>query len=149
MLVAPSPPTPEPMGYSERARLLGSRGDTVAALETAVKITARALPPAPMERLVRDQLRTSDAAWAAWLEHGSHEDIRSSLSAVDVPLLVMVGGSNAVIPASLLERELTSQLARARLEIVPDAGHLLPFEAPGAVASLVRAAAEVGLTDVV
>jgi pimeloyl-ACP methyl ester carboxylesterase len=79
VLLAPSPPTPEPMTHEDRAATLAGHGDRDAALATLAKITARALSATMAERTVDDMLRSSPEAWAAWLESGSREDIAAEV----------------------------------------------------------------------
>jgi len=139
VLLAPSPPTPEPMDDSERTRLLSSHGNRAAATETARKIVARPLSPQADEQIIEDTLRTSRPAWRAWLEHGSREDISVLMPKIIVPVLVAVGAADEVLPADLLEREVVQRISGARLAVVPGTvGHLLPLEAPGATAKLIR-----------
>ena len=143
VLLAPSPPTPEPMPGAERARLLAGHGDADAARETVAKNTAASLPE-PLRRLAEvDLLRTSDAAWRAWLEHGSREDISAGVRPLPpgVPVLLAAGERDETITADLLRREIADRLGgggAVPVEVVPGASHLLPLEAPRAVAALVR-----------
>lgn len=138
-LLAPSPPTPEPMAAAERARLLASHGDRAAAEETLRKITARPLPGPLATLAVDDSLRASVPAWRAWLEHGSREDIAARLAHVGVPVAVAVGQKDDAITAALVEREINARLAHPQpVRVVPDAGHLLPLEAPAATVAFLR-----------
>ena len=143
-LVAPSPPPPEPMPDAERARLLAGHGSAEAARETLAKITAAPLPAALAERVVEDELRVTFPAWRAWLERGSIADISARLTRVRVPVFLLAGEKDANITARLLQREIADRfpagLAR-KPETVPEAAHLLPLEAPAAVADFVRRAA--------
>jgi pimeloyl-ACP methyl ester carboxylesterase len=138
VLVAPSPPTPEPMSDDERTHLLDGYGDRAAAEKTADKITAVPLPAQVREQVIEDNLRSSYPAWVTWLEYGSREDISATMSGVAVPLLVVAGAEDPVMPANMLEREVVQRIAGARMAVVPQAGHLMPLEAPTAIADLVR-----------
>ncbi|MCA1221001.1 alpha/beta fold hydrolase, partial [Streptomyces sp. 8L] len=51
-----------------------------------------------------------------------------------VPVLVLAGEHDRVEPEGVLRENLLPHLPHARLDIVPGSGHLLPLEAPGAVA---------------
>ncbi len=139
VLLAPSPPTPEPIPDEERARLLDTHGDRRAAEETVRHITHRPLAAPVFARCVADNLRASLPAWRAWLEAGSREDISEAMARIDVPTLVVAGAADAPLTAPLLEREVVGRLADARLTTLPDAAHLLPLEAPAAVAGLIDA----------
>ena len=99
VLVAPSPPTPEPMPDEERSRLLAGVGSEAAARETLTKITARSLPPDLAEMVVEDQLCAVLAAWRAWLERGSKVDISARIERIKVPVHLLAGEKDANITA--------------------------------------------------
>ena len=58
------------------------------------------------------------------------------------------GEHDRVDPPAVLERELLPRLAQAQLHVLPQVGHLSPYEAPDAVANLVGAFA-MSLTETV
>jgi pimeloyl-ACP methyl ester carboxylesterase len=142
VLLAPSPPTPEPMDDTERARLLASHGKMARVEETMNAILARPLPAAIFERCVHDGVRASAGAWRWWLEEGSREDISARVSRIEVPTLVVAGQADQAMTPQVLEREVVARIEGARLETIAEAGHLLPLEAPGEVARLIREQAE-------
>ena len=137
VLVAPSPPTPEPMEAVARERLLRSHGDRGAAEETVRQMAMRALSPEAFERCIKDQLASSPAAWSWWLERGSREDLSSRIGRMLLPALVIASADDPVLPASVAEAEVMPHLADARLATLDRAGHLMPLEAPGDVAELI------------
>jgi len=137
LLVAPSPPVLEPMAEEERARLLATHGSRQAALETIGKAVHRPLPPARLERAVRDNLRSSPAAWRAWLERGSREDISACMGSIEVPVTVLLGRNDRVMPRVLMQREVADAVGGI-LVIASDAGHLLPLETPQVVVHALR-----------
>jgi pimeloyl-ACP methyl ester carboxylesterase len=59
------------------------------------------------------------------------------LRSVDVPVIVMVGSADRLVPPAT-GRELATSLPAATLEVVPGAGHLLPQLQPAVVAAAVR-----------
>lgn len=138
VLVAPSPPTPEPMADDDRARLRQTHGDRAQARETVQKITAHPLPAALQERTVEDMVCSSRAAWLAWLDRGSREDVSALMANVAIPMGVLVGDRDPVVSPALLLRELVARVVQTRVTIVADRGHLLPLEAPEAVADAIR-----------
>ncbi|HET9685422.1 MAG TPA: alpha/beta hydrolase, partial [Gemmatimonadaceae bacterium] len=140
VLVAPCPPTPEPMPEATRAHLLDSYGDLASAVETAHSITVRPLAAAALEQVVADELRTSRFAWDAWLLEGTREDIAAAVTRVDVPTLVVAAGEDPVMHRDMLEREVVERIAGARMAVVPGVGHLVPYEAPTQLAALVEGA---------
>jgi len=143
VLLAPSPPTPEPMMETERARLLTSHASRAASEETARQIIALPLTPSLHDQIIEDNLRSSLPAWQAWLEGGSRENISAHMGNIRTPLLVVSGTSDRVMPAHHLEREIVRRIPGTRMVTVPEAGHLLPLEAPAAIADLIANASAI------
>ncbi|MBC7795589.1 MAG: alpha/beta hydrolase [Pyrinomonadaceae bacterium] len=138
ILIAPSPPTPEPISDDERKHQIESHGTRAAAIETVNKATAFPLSETIFERAVEDNLRTSENAWRAWLETESKVDISDSMVKIVAPALVVSGAKDEAIKTEVLERELMPFLNNSKLVKIPDAGHLLPLEVPDKVAELIR-----------
>lgn len=129
VLVAPSPPSPEPMDEAERSRLLASHGDRTSAERTVRAIARRPLPPEDVSACIDDNLRTAPEAWQWWLHDGSREDISLEVGRIACPVLVLVGGEDPVIPPHVAADEVIPRLAHATSREIPGAGHLLPLEA--------------------
>ena len=140
LLLAPSPPTPEPIEEDERERLIAGWADAGSASETLRQITAEPLPGPVRKRTLDDMLRVSEPAWTAWLRYGSREDWSVTMAEITVPTTILSGTCDAVLPTDLLRRELVVRLPQARLTTVAGAGHLLPVEAANAVADAIAAA---------
>lgn len=136
VLVAPSPPTPEPI--PDRAAMLAALGNPEAAVATAHQISARAGERPVLERLVGDSLRTSRLAWEWWVERGSREDISTEAAGIAVPVHVVAGAEDTTIPAALLEREVVGRIPGAALTVVPGSRHAIPLDAPEALAALIE-----------
>ncbi|MEU0312858.1 alpha/beta fold hydrolase [Nocardioides sp. NPDC006273] len=64
-------------------------------------------------------------------------DLRPRLESVRVPLLAVAGADDLATPPQTLA-EITDQVSDGRLEVLPGVGHLAPYEAPEAVAGLLR-----------
>jgi pimeloyl-ACP methyl ester carboxylesterase len=79
---------------------------------------------------------TPPAVRAACFRAFSRMDLRRALAAVDVPTVVLAGSEDAVTPPQL-GRAIAAALPGARFELVPDAGHLLPLEAPDHIVATV------------
>lgn len=58
-------------------------------------------------------------------------DRRGDLSRIGVPTLVIVGEDDVISPPSEAS-EIAAAIPGARLEVIPQAGHLAPYENPGA-----------------
>lgn len=131
VLIAPSPPTPEPISEEGRAASLAAYGKREEAEKTFATITNRPLPEAVRQAIIAANLRTSHAAWDAWLNSGSKEDISSLMPAIQVPCQLLVGENDRAIPLEAQRRQTLPLLpAGTSLTVVPGAGHLLPLEAP-------------------
>jgi pimeloyl-ACP methyl ester carboxylesterase len=58
--------------------------------------------------------------------------VSSDLRVIKKPILIIWGGQDQQIPLKYAQR-LKREIPNAQLEIVPDAGHMILFDAPGAV----------------
>ncbi|AHJ99625.1 alpha/beta fold hydrolase [Hymenobacter swuensis] len=142
-LLSPSPPTPEPMTEQDRKASQQAYGKPVEAESTFRKITARPLAPKLHRQIVADNLRSTRAAWDAWLLHGSRENLSSRMCDVQVPCTILAGDQDAIMSPSVHGLETLPLLPDGTpLEIIGGAGHLLPYEAPEEVAALLRRFAE-------
>jgi pimeloyl-ACP methyl ester carboxylesterase len=138
VLVAPSPPSPEPMEESERNRLLATHGDHQSAERTLRTITRRSLPAEDIAACIADNLLTSLEAWHWWLAQGSREDITAQAGQVACPVLVLGGSDDPVIGPSVIAGDVMPQLADASRIEIAGAGHLLPLEAAQEVTGAIR-----------
>ena len=133
VLLSPSPPTPEPISDPDRAASLAAYGQRAEAEKTFAKITNRPLPGPLRQGVIEDNLRTSPAAWDAWLTSGSREDISALMLGIEVPCRLLVGENDRAIPLAAQRRQTLPLLPPGSpLTVVPGAGHLLPLEAPEA-----------------
>lgn len=64
-------------------------------------------------------------------------DSRPSLSAIQVPTLMITGRQDITTPPELAE-EIVAAIPRAKLALIEDCGHLSPLERPQAVTALLR-----------
>jgi len=64
-------------------------------------------------------------------------DARAALGEIACPTLVIVGAQDALTPPELAE-EIAGHIAGARLEVIPDAGHLATIENPAGVTAAIR-----------
>lgn len=134
-LLAPSPPTPEPMPQEARQELEAAYGNREAAGTLLAKICARPLTPALQRIFSDDHARSSKAAWQAWLQHGSREDIAAETEHIQVPAVVLAGAEDATMTPDLLQTEVVNRLRDARMRVAAGAAHLLPMECPEEVAA--------------
>lgn len=138
LLVAPSPLSPEPMTQGARATLRAGWGSEGAARETLAAIARLPLGAEAEAAVVADTLRASRAAWEAWADAGSREDLSALAARINVPTHVLVGAEDPVLSPDVLRAAVVERITGATLTVVPGAGHLLPLEDAGAVAGWVR-----------
>jgi 3-oxoadipate enol-lactonase len=133
-----TPDSPEQrLARDDSIRLLGEAGREPFWEELAPKIFAAEVDPdvvawarelavqQPITGLVTTQETIRDRA-----------DSRSTLSTIDVPVLVLVGEEDSLAPPADAEA-MAAALPDARLVRIEGAGHLAPVERPGEVADLI------------
>ncbi|MCY7349847.1 MAG: alpha/beta hydrolase [Cytophagaceae bacterium] len=130
LLVSPSPPLPEPIPDGERQKLVNGYGQREAAETLLKNSTAVAVSEAVREQIIADNLRTAKSAWMAWLTSGSREDISARMSAVNVPIHIIVGSEDRALPPDVQNRLVLPFLKNVTLTIIETVGHLLPWEIP-------------------
>jgi pimeloyl-ACP methyl ester carboxylesterase len=150
VLVAPSPPAPEPMGDDKRAmmlRLLGSemrlddadgRDARTRARAYITKNELRDIPPAVEERASLEVLKMNPAAWTAWVAGGSKEDWADRVGTLDLPALVVAGEKDLSLGPKQQTEWTLPHLLRGTMQIVPNCSHLVPMECPAAMAGYLR-----------
>ena len=139
VLLAASPPSPEPMDEDRRQKMIGwaANGplDDTAARAFVSANVGHALGPAA-ERLALDDLeRASPQAWITWLERGSREDWSGDVGTLDVPALIVVGGADGDLGEDGQRATNAIVYPRASLSVEEGAGHLLPLERPQEIAA--------------
>ncbi|NQX33339.1 alpha/beta fold hydrolase [Herbiconiux sp. VKM Ac-2851] len=142
VLLAGSPPSPEPMEEERREQMIGwaspgpITGDDARTFIDAN--TAGPLSPGDNALMLRDLERTAPEAWIAWLNRGSEEDWSPVVEPLPVPALIVSGREDGDL-GEKAQRELNGPLyPRATFAVVDDAAHLLPLEQPGEVAALIE-----------
>jgi pimeloyl-ACP methyl ester carboxylesterase len=131
LLLSPSPPTPEPISDADRAASLAAYGQRAEAESTFTKITSIPLSDEQREQVITDNLRTTKAAWDAWLLGGSREDISELMPRIEVPCRLLVGENDHAIPLAAQRQQTLPLLpAGSAMVAISGAGHLLPLEAP-------------------
>jgi pimeloyl-ACP methyl ester carboxylesterase len=141
VLLAASPPTPEPMADQQRAEMLAWATDGPLDAEAArafVDSNVGAPLPADLDAAVRaDLLRASSEGWRSWLQRGSREDWSAAVGALPLPALVLAGDADEDLGAGP-QRAVHGQVyPLARWQVLTGAGHLLPQERPAEVAAAI------------
>ncbi|MFE1664938.1 alpha/beta fold hydrolase [Microbacterium sp. P02] len=138
VLLAASPPTPEPMAEERRAQMLswvqdGPLGTAEARTFIDMNIGSP-LDPADDAVAESDLRRASPVAWRHWLESGSREDVSDAVGVLDLPAVVLGGDDDEDLGAKAQPDLHGRFYPRARFVTLPGAGHLLPYERTDAVA---------------
>ncbi len=137
ILVAPSPPTPEPMTDESRKELAAAFGNRFKLESSLNNITAHPLSDTDKEKAIADNFRASYAAWKWWVEHGSREDISCKMCLIRVFVSVISGAEDHNISTSFLKSEMIKYFLFATFAEIADTGHLIPLESAEALADCI------------
>lgn len=139
VLIAPSPPTQEPMPAEDKERLLThhpSRGNA----ETTVNQSAkRELPESRREIAIQTHMQAEDSAWKWWLLEGMKHSISDQMTSLKVPVTVIASHDDPVIPYEIIQTDVVGLVPEAELIELSGVGHLIPLEIPEKVAQTIRA----------
>ena len=153
VLVAPSPPGPEPMSDRKRSGMLqalggaprgGDRGaakDRGAAEGYVLDNAADDLPPELLASAVDDVLRMNREAWRAWLEGGSKEDWAERVGVLRLPVLLVAGDKDEALGPEVQKTVSMPHWPNGRMSSL-HSNHLIPMEKPAELARLIRAFVE-------
>jgi 3-oxoadipate enol-lactonase len=134
ILVAPAPPTPQQIPEEAHQIQIHAYDNRQNVEEAIAFLTSSGLSPNLHEQVIEDSLRGSPEAKHFWPNVGAYEDISDRLKYISVPALVIAGEHDRQDPVEQHQREVVARIAGSQLEIIQNAGHLLPLESPEAVA---------------
>lgn len=141
VLVAASPPSPEPMDEARRTDMIGWFADGQASRDDAETFvdanTAATLRPKLREAAIADVRSSNRQAWLGWLERGSREDRRDDAGRISIPALIVAGAEDGDLGEDAQRRLNLPHYDNATVEVVADAAHLVPYEQPEALATLI------------
>lgn len=137
ILVAPSPPTIEPMPEKDKKRMLHhpDRQEAETNIAHAIK---QPLTKEQYDLAIETQLSTDPATWRWWLIEGMAHSIAENLMDVQIPITVLASEDDPVIPARVIQEQVMTVLKHAKLVMTKKVGHLSPLEAPDWVAAQIR-----------
>ncbi|MDT8333693.1 alpha/beta fold hydrolase [Roseomonas gilardii] len=142
VLMAGSPPSPEPMAETRRAEMLGwfqgPPEERQAQAARFIDSNVVTLPPESRRLAIEDVLRANPAAWRHWLESGSREDWGRRVGILSCPVLILAGGEDADLGPAAQRRLMAPHFPASRVETLSGLRHLLPLEGPERVAALMR-----------
>ncbi len=129
-LIASSPPSPIAIDNAQREQMKAAYADAVAITWTLENVlTGSPISDAAREQLIKDALRLSPPARAGWIDVGTRDDITEAVAHINVPVLIVAGELDRVDPVSVVNEEIVARYPGARLNFLPNKGHLLPVEA--------------------
>ena len=134
VLVAPAPPTPMQIPEKVRSEMLASYRSREGVLQALAMLTGSPLPHALHEQVIDDTLRGEAGAVRAWPDHGMTQDVSAGLNGCMLPVDVLIGAHDRIEREAVLRPALSPLLPQTIFTIVPGVGHLLPLEAPEAIA---------------
>lgn len=142
ILVSGSPPSPEPIPDARRGAMIAWIDADPETRGTEARAFVRqnvggALDADAEARAVADVLRASPAAWRAWLESGSREDLCARVGVLRTPALIVSGSEDADLGPAAQTALMAPHLACHRRAVVDGVGHLLPLERPEALVDLI------------
>jgi pimeloyl-ACP methyl ester carboxylesterase len=151
VLLAGSPPSPEPMNEVRRAEMVrwfasGAPSDADARRFVAANI-AHQLSVEFEAEAIADMRRSHPAAWIDWLERGAREDWSGRVGRLSTPALIVAGAEDGDLGELNQRRLNVPHFTSPRVTIVPRAVHLLPYEQPEAIANLIDEAARAWLPE--
>ena len=141
ILLAPSPPSAEPISNEQRETLLAAWGTRSALVDIVDTVTVQTLSASVRATLIEDMLGVARQAWHSWLISGSREDITGSMAQLNIPVLVLSGDGDTAIPTAVIKAEVLPRVPNAMLSVIAGAGHLLNIEAPAEASHLILQAA--------
>ena len=137
ILVAPSPPTKEPLEEEERKRMLNH--PVLSEAKITVQQSSNLNLTEEQESLAAEtQMLVDHETWKWWLIEGMNQSISDRLSKIAVPVHLLASSDDPVIPLQFLRRDLRKSVQGFEETIIKEVGHLLPLESPRWVAQQVR-----------
>jgi pimeloyl-ACP methyl ester carboxylesterase len=143
ILVAPSPPTTEPMPAKEKERML-HHPDRKEAEKTVKNATKQSLSNEKERLAVETQLMIDHATWRWWLLEGMDHSIADKIKPLQLPITVLASDDDPVMTQEVIQERVLQVLDRATLSTTHQVGHLIPLEAPLWLAQQIRKAVEAG-----
>ncbi|HET6561612.1 MAG TPA: alpha/beta hydrolase [Marmoricola sp.] len=142
LAVNPRAPRPDQQAAWAAQRRLLAEGSTARSLQEAL-LPVLVSPGSRTPELEGVVLAMADEVGEAALDdqlaiQQTRRDQRTALPRIQVPLLVVAGGEDALVPLERHE-EVRAAVPGARLEVLDGVGHLSTLEAPAAVAGALGA----------
>ena len=138
VLIAPSPPTTEPMPDEEKERLLNNHPDEDNAKTTVKNATRQPLSDEQYSLAIKTHMIVDDRAWRWWLLEGMNQSIAAGMSQLNLPVTVLASQDDPVIPYGTIQSDVIDIIPNASLIATGGIGHLIPLEAADWVTAQLR-----------
>jgi pimeloyl-ACP methyl ester carboxylesterase len=136
VLVSPAPPTPLVLPPDIREQQLHAYDSKKTADFVARKVLTKSFEfRDPPSFLVADMLRGNEWARKAWPAYAMAEDISGIIASIPFPILILAAEEDMVEPLERVKHEVCSRFPGAKLQVLPESGHLSPLDAPEAMAN--------------
>lgn len=135
ILIAPSPPTQEPMPNEEKERLLNNHPSQDNAETTVKSATKQPLSDEQHALAVATHTNVEDTVWRWWLLEGMNHSIAEQMSQLQMPITVLASKDDPVIPYDKIKSDILGIIPGVRLISTQGVGHLIPLEAAAWVAT--------------
>lgn len=90
------------------------------------------------EQIIADNLKGAPQAKLAWPTLSAYEDVSAEVNKIAVPTLIIAGEQDRQDPVEQHQREVLPRIPGAKLQIIPDCGHLIPIDQPERLADAIR-----------
>lgn len=138
VLIAPSPPSQEPMPHEEKKRLLNNHPSQDNAKTTIERAIHQPLNRDQQTLAIETHIAVDNTAWRWWLLEGMDHSVVDQLSQLQVPVTVLASKDDPVIAFETIQSEVLGNIPSANLMTAQGVGHLLPLEAADWVADQLR-----------
>jgi pimeloyl-ACP methyl ester carboxylesterase len=137
ILIAPSPPSTEPITTKEKERML-KMPDRREAEKTITKISKKPLNDYQYTLAVQNQLDVDNTTRQWWVLKGIDHSIVNIVKSLHLPITVLASEDDPAIAADVIKKKVISVFGQSKLITTRHAGHLLPMEESGWVAERIR-----------
>jgi pimeloyl-ACP methyl ester carboxylesterase len=139
ILVAPSPPGPEPMEAEARQAERDSFGDPAATRQALKTAAGDDIAERPLDHAVSQRLTATRSAFDFWLDVGSKEDLTAEMAELHLPILVLSGAQDDHLGEDAVAEHITPYLPHHVSATIEGSGHLVPYEQPRDLAAAIKA----------
>lgn len=139
ILVAPSPPTFEPMTAEDRKEMLKlpTHENSIKSVRDSSVVN---LSEDKFNSAVANRLQSDPAAWRWWILEGMQHSIEELLPRIECPVTVLASHDDPVIEPATIQTEVMDKMPKASLRWTEQVGHLIPLEAPDWLATQISQA---------